>query len=249
MPVAIAAVGGLVAGSFFNVVIARLPRHESLVRPGSRCPHCGHPVRPYDNVPVFSWLILRGRCRDCGEPISARYPLVELVTAALFAAVVIDTGANEHVWLGLALVSVLVPVAFIDLDHRIIPNAIVLPGAVAAIAIVAATEPSELSEHLIAGAAAAGFLLLAVLAYPRGMGMGDVKLAGVLGLYLGRSVGPAMLVALLSGTIVGVVIIARKGAAEGRKTAVPFGPFLALGGLVGLFFGPDIVDWYLDSFT
>jgi len=249
MPVAIAAVAGLVAGSFFNVVIARLPRHESLVRPGSRCPHCGHPVRPYDNVPVFSWLILRGRCRDCGEPISARYPLVELVTAALFAAAVIDTGANEHVWLGLALVSVLVPVAFIDLDHRIIPNAIVLPGAVAAIAIVAATEPSELSEHLIADAAAAGFLLLAVLAYPRGMGMGDVKLAGVLGLYLGRSVGPAMLFALLLGTIVGVVIIARKGAAEGRKTAVPFGPFLALGGLVGLFFGPDIVDWYLDSFT
>jgi leader peptidase (prepilin peptidase)/N-methyltransferase len=249
MPVAIAAVAGLLAGSFFNVVIARLPRHESLLRPRSRCPHCGHPVRPYDNVPVVSWLILRGRCRDCGESISARYPLVELLTAALFAAVVIDTGANEHVWLGLALVAVLVPVAFIDLDHRIIPNAIVLPGAVAAIAIVAATEPSELAEHLIAGAAAAGFLLVAVLAYPRGMGMGDVKLAGVLGLYLGRSVGPAMLVALLSGTIVGVVIIARKGAAEGRKTAVPFGPFLALGGLVGLFFGPDIVDWYLDSFT
>jgi leader peptidase (prepilin peptidase)/N-methyltransferase len=200
-------------------------------------------------VPVVSWLILRGRCRDCGEPISARYPLVELLTAALFAAVVIDTGVNEHVWLGLALVAVLVPVAFIDLDHRIIPNAIVLPGAVAAVAIVAATEPSKLAEHLIAGAAAAGFLLVAVLAYPRGMGMGDVKLAGVLGLYLGRSVGPAMLVALLSGTIVGVVIIARKGAAEGRKTAVAFGPFLALGGLVGLFFGPDIVDWYLDSFT
>jgi leader peptidase (prepilin peptidase)/N-methyltransferase len=249
MPVAIAAVAGLVAGSFFNVVIARLPRHESLVRPGSRCPHCGHPVRPYDNVPVVSWLILRGRCRDCGEPISARYPVVELLTAALFAAVVIDTGANEHVWLGLALVSVLVPVAFIDLDHRIIPNAILLPGAVAAIAIVAATESSKLGEHLIAGAAAAAFLLIAVLAYPRGMGMGDVKLAGVLGLYLGRSVGPAMLVALLSGTIVGVVIIARKGAVEGRKTAVPFGPFLALGGLVGLFFGPDIVDWYIDSFT
>ena len=249
MPVAIAAVAGLVAGSFFNVVIARLPRHESLLRPRSRCPHCGHSVRPYDNVPVVSWLILRGRCRDCGEPISGRYPLVELLTAALFAAVVIDTGANEHVWLGLALVAVLVPVAFIDLDHRIIPNAIVLPGAVAAVAIVAATEPSKLAEHLIAGAAAAGFLLVAVLAYPRGMGMGDVKLAGVLGLYLGRSVGPAMLVALLSGTVVGVVIIARKGAAEGRKTAVPFGPFLALGGLVGLFFGPDIVDWYLDSFT
>jgi len=249
MPVVIAAVAGLIAGSFFNVVIARLPRHESLVRPGSRCPHCGHAVRPYDNVPVLSWLILRGRCRDCGEPISARYPLVELLTGALFAAVVIDSGADRHVWLGLALVCVLVPVAFIDLDHRIIPNAILLPGAVAAVAIVAATEPSKLPQHLIAGVAAAGFFLVAVLAYPRGMGMGDVKLAGVLGLYLGRAVGPAILVALLSGTVVGVVIIARKGAREGRKTAVPFGPFLALGGVVGLFAGPDIVGWYLDTFT
>jgi len=249
MPVVIAAVAGLIAGSFFNVVIARLPRHESLVRPGSHCPHCGHAVRPYDNVPVLSWLILRGRCRDCGEPISARYPLVELLTGALFAAVVIDSGADRHVWLGLALVCVLVPVAFIDLDHRIIPNAILLPGAVAAVGIVAATEPSKLPEHLIAGVAAAGFFLVAVLAYPRGMGMGDVKLAGVLGLYLGRAVGPAILVALLSGTLVGAVIIARKGAREGRKTAVPFGPFLALGGVVGLFAGPDIVSWYLDTFT
>ena len=249
MPVVIAAVAGLIAGSFFNVVIARLPRHESLVRPGSHCPHCGHAVRPYDNVPVLSWLILRGRCRDCGEPISARYPLVELLTGALFAAVVIDSGADRHVWLGLALVCVLVPVAFIDLDHRIIPNAILLPGAVAAVGIVAATEPSKLPEHLIAGVAAAGFFFVAVLAYPRGMGMGDVKLAGVLGLYLGRAVGPAILVALLSGTLVGVVIIARKGTREGRKTAVPFGPFLALGGVVGLFAGPDIVDWYLDTFT
>src|SRR5436190_6192124 len=249
MPVAIAAVAGLVGGSFFNVVIARLPRHESLARPASRCPHCGHRVRPYDNVPVFSWLILRRRCRDCGGPISARYPLVELLTAALFAAVVIDSGADRHVWLGLALVCVLVPVAFIDLDHRIIPNAIVLPGAVAAVAIVAATEPSRLPEHLIAGVAAAGFFFVAVLAYPRGMGMGDVKLAGVLGLYLGRAVGPAILVALLSGTLVGVVIIARKGTREGRKTAVPFGPFLALGGIVGLLAGPALIDWYLKTFA
>jgi leader peptidase (prepilin peptidase) / N-methyltransferase len=249
MPVAIAAVAGLVTGSFFNVVIARLPRRESLLRPGSRCPHCGHPVRPYDNVPVFSWLMLRGHCRDCGQPISARYPVVELLTAALFAAVVVHTGANEHVWLGLALVCVLVPVAVIDLDRRIIPNAILLPGAIAAVAIVAATEPAKLPEHLIAGAAAATCFLLVVLAYPRGMGMGDVKLAGVLGLYLGRAVAPAILIALLSGTLVGAVIIARKGAREGRKTAVPFGPFLALGGLVGFFAGPDIVDWYLNTFT
>jgi len=246
---ALALAPGLALGSFLNVVAARVPLHRSVVSPGSACMSCGHELSWYDNVPVFSWAILRGHCRDCGAPISARYPLVELVTAALFAAVVIDTGANEHVWLGLALVSVLVPVAVIDFDQRIIPNAILLPGAVAAVAILAATEPDKLPEHLIAGAAAGGFLLLAVLAYPRGMGMGDVKLAAVLGLYLGRSVGPAMLVALLSGAVVGAVIIARKGAREGRKTAVPFGPFLALGGLVGLFFGPDIVDWYLASFT
>jgi leader peptidase (prepilin peptidase) / N-methyltransferase len=249
MPVALAAFAGLIAGSFFNVVIARLPRHESLWRPGSHCPRCGHPVRAYDNIPVVSWLVLGGRCRDCKDSISIRYPLVEVLTGALFAAVVLDSGADRHVWLGLALVCVLVPVTFIDVDHRIIPNAILIPGAIAAVAIVAATEPGELGEHLIAGAAAAGFFLLAVLAYPRGMGMGDVKLAGVLGLYLGRAVGPAILVALLAGTLVGAVIIARKGAREGRKTAVPFGPFLALGGLVGLFAGPDIVDWYLNTFT
>jgi leader peptidase (prepilin peptidase)/N-methyltransferase len=183
------------------------------------------------------------------QVVEANSSAYGVLTGALFAAVVLDSGLDRHVWLGLALVCVLVPVAFIDLDHRIIPNAILLPGAIAAVAIVAATEPGELGEHLIAGAAAAAFFLLAVLAYPRGMGMGDVKLAGVLGLYLGRAVGPAILVALLSGTLVGAVIIARKGAREGRKTAVPFGPCLAFGGLVGLFAGPDIVDWYLDTFT
>jgi leader peptidase (prepilin peptidase)/N-methyltransferase len=249
MPIALAAVGGLVAGSFFNVVIARLPRHESLVKPRSRCPECGHPVRPYDNIPVVSWLLLRGRCRDCGARISSRYPLVELGTAALFAAVVIKGGSAAHVWLGIALMATLVPVTFIDLEHRIIPNVIMLPSAVVAIAIVAAGESGQLVEHLIAGAAAGGFFLLAVLAYPRGMGMGDVKLAAVLGLYLGREVGVAVLVALVSGTLVGATIIARKGAREGRKTAVPFGPFLALGGIVAWFAGAPIVDWYLDTFT
>ena len=248
MPIALAAAGGLIAGSFLNVVIARLPAGESLVRPPSRCPHCGHDVRPYDNVPVLSWLVLRGRCRDCGESIAARYPLVEALTAALFAAVVAVFGADEDALPGLALVAVLVPVTFIDIDRRIIPNKLVLVGVIVAVAIVAATDLDDLPEHLIAGAAAGGFLLLAALAYPRGMGMGDVKLAGMLGLYLGASVAPAMLAAMLSGSIAGAAIIARKGAREGRKTKVPFGPFLALGGLVGLFLGPEIVDWYSDTF-
>jgi leader peptidase (prepilin peptidase) / N-methyltransferase len=248
MPIAFAAVGGLIAGSFLNVVIARLPDGQSLVRPRSRCPHCGAAVRPYDNVPVLSWLILRGRCRDCGEPISARYPLVEALTAVLLAAVVARFGADEDALLGLALVIVLVPVTFIDLERQIIPNKLVLAGAIAAVVILAATDPDELPEHLIAGAAAGGFLLVAALAYPRGMGMGDVKLAAMLGLFLGASIAPAMLAAMLSGSIAGGVIIARKGTREGRKTKVPFGPFLALGALVGLFVGPEIVDWYSDTF-
>lgn len=248
MWIAIAAVAGLLIGSFLNVVIARLPEGESVVAGRSRCPRCGHEIRACDNIPLVSWLLLRGRCRDCGAPISIRYPLVEALTAVLFAVVVAVKGADEDAWLGLALVVTLVPVTFIDLDHRIIPNVIVGPSAVAAVVILALTDSGALVDHLIAGAAAGGFFLLAALAYPRGMGMGDVKLAAVLGLYLGSAVAPALLAAMLSGTLVGAAIIARKGTAEGRKTAVPFGPFLALGALVGLFVGPEIVDWYRDSF-
>jgi leader peptidase (prepilin peptidase)/N-methyltransferase len=248
MWIAVAAVGGLLVGSFFNVVIARLPAGESLMKPPSHCPHCGHAVRPYDNIPVVSWLILRGRCRDCGEPISIRYPLVEALTAALLVAVVLVKGADEDAWLGIALVLTLVPITFIDIDHQIIPNVIVGPSAVVALVILGLTDPDAIPDHLIAGAAAGAFFFLAVLAYPRGMGMGDVKLAAVMGLYLGSSVAPALLAAMLSGTIVGGVVMARKGVAEGRKTKIPFGPFLALGALVGLFVGPEIVDWYRDTF-
>lgn len=248
MWIAIAAVGGLLAGSFFNVVIARLPAGESLMSPPSHCPHCGHAVRPWDNIPVVSWLILRGRCRDCAEPISIRYPLVEALTGLLCALVVVVKGADQDAWLGIALVLTLVPITFIDLDHQIIPNVIVGPSAVVALAILGLTDPDAIPDHLIAGAAAGAFFFIAVLAYPRGMGMGDVKLAAVMGLYLGSSVAPALLAAMLSGTIVGGVVMARKGVAEGRKTKIPFGPFLALGALVGLFVGPEIVDWYRDTF-
>jgi leader peptidase (prepilin peptidase)/N-methyltransferase len=245
----IAAVMGAIFGSFLNVVAYRLPRGESLSRPRSRCPGCATPIKPYDNVPVLSWLALRGRCRACGERISARYPLVEAGTAALCASVVIAKGADADALLGLVLVLLLVPVTLIDLDHRIIPNKLMLLGAVLAPALVLLTAPDDLVEHAIAGVAAGGFFLLAVLAYPRGMGMGDVKLAAVLGLFLGRAVGPAIFIALLSGTLVGALIMARKGVADGRKTAVPFGPFLALGGLVALFAGDAMVDWYLATFS
>jgi leader peptidase (prepilin peptidase)/N-methyltransferase len=245
--VVIAAAGGLLVGSFLNVVAWRLPRGESLVAPGSHCPGCEHPVRPYDNVPVLSWLALRGRCRDCRTPISVRYPLVEALTAALAAAVVLTNDGLHDTLLGLALVALLVPIALIDLDHRIIPNRLTALGALVALVIGLATDPGGVPQQLIAGAAAAGFLLLAALARPGGMGMGDVKLAGVLGLFLGREVAVALLVALVAGTAVGIAVMARKGAAEGRKTAIPFGPFLALGGAVAVLAGPAIVDWYLST--
>jgi leader peptidase (prepilin peptidase) / N-methyltransferase len=245
----IAAVLGAVFGSFLNVVAYRLPRGESLSRPRSRCPGCETPIRPYDNVPVLSWLVLRGRCRSCQTPISARYPLVEAATGLLCALVVLAKGADADALLGLALVLLLVPITLIDLDHRIIPNRLTLIGAVIAPLLVAFTDPGALPEHLIAGVAAGGFFLVALLAYPSGMGMGDVKLAAVLGLFLGRAVGPAIFIALVSGTLVGALIIARKGTREGRKTAVPFGPFLALGGVVALFAGDEMVDWYLNTFA
>src|SRR3712207_5035271 len=184
----IAAVLGAVLGSFLNVVAYRLPRGESLSRPRSRCPGCLTQIRAYDNVPVLSWLALRGRCRACREPIPARYPLVEAGTGALCALVVLAKGPDEDALLGLALVLLLVPVTLIDLDHRIIPNRLMLIGAVLAPALVLVSRPEALVEHLLAALAAGGFFLVAVLAYPRGMGMGDVKLAFVLGLFLGRDV-------------------------------------------------------------
>ncbi|MEA2228727.1 MAG: leader peptidase (prepilin peptidase) / N-methyltransferase [Solirubrobacteraceae bacterium] len=246
--VALAAVGGLLVGSFLNVVVHRLPRGESLSRPRSRCPGCGTPIAPYDNVPVLSWLVLRGRCRHCGTRIAGRYPLVELVTAVLYVAVVLAKDEAVQVALGLLLVTALVPIALIDLEHRLIPNRITLPAAIAAVVAGLVLDVGFVPEQLIAGAAAGGFFLLAALAYPRGMGMGDVKLAGVLGLYLGRAVAPALFIALIAGVLVGALVIARKGASAGRKTAVPFGPFLALGGLVSFFVGEGLVDAYLDRF-
>jgi leader peptidase (prepilin peptidase)/N-methyltransferase len=248
LAIALAAVGGLLVGSFLNVVAYRLPRGESLVHPRSRCPSCGTQLRAVDNVPVVSWLALRGRCHHCGARVSARYPLVELATGALYAAVVATQDDGAGIVLGLLLVTALVPITLIDLDHRIIPNRITGPAAIVALVAIAVLDTDFLVEALIGAVAGGGFFFIAAVLYPRGMGMGDVKLAGVLGLYLGRAVAPAILIALIAGVIVGAAIIARKGAVEGRKTAVPFGPFLALGGIVAFFVGNELVDAYLDTF-
>lgn len=246
--VTFAGVLGAIFGSFLNVVAYRLPRHESLITPASHCPKCDTPVRPYDNIPVLSWLLLRGHCRTCGGSISIRYPLVEALTGALCVGAVLVHHTAIGIALSVVLILLLVPAALIDLEHRIIPNKLTALGAVLALAIGLALDPAGEPERLIAGIAAGGFLLLAALAYPGGMGMGDVKLAAVMGLFLGKAVAPAILIALLSGVLLGVAVIARKGAKQGRKTAIPFGPFLALGGLVAVFAGSSIVDLYVNNF-
>jgi leader peptidase (prepilin peptidase) / N-methyltransferase len=244
--IALAALGGAVIGSFLNVVIHRLPRRESIATGRSRCPGCETQIAAYDNVPVVSWLALRGRCRHCGTRISPRYPLIELLTAVAFAAVVAIRGADADLLLELPFVAMLIAVAGIDLEHRIVPNRILLPAALWALGAAALVATPELPEYALAGAIAFLALLLAALAYPAGMGMGDVKLAGVMGLYLGLSTAPALLAAFLAGSVVGIALIARSGGA--RNMGVPFAPFLALGGLIGVLVGPEIVDLYSDRF-
>jgi leader peptidase (prepilin peptidase) / N-methyltransferase len=238
---------GAVIGSFLNVVTYRLPRRESVVFGASHCPACGVPIKPYDNVPIFSYLVLRGRCRSCAARIPLRYPLIEALTAALCVGAVLVHHTATGIALSVTLILLLVPAAAIDLEHRIIPNRITGLGAVLGLALGLALDPAGEPERLIAAAAAGGFLLAAALAYPGGMGMGDVKLVGVMGLYLGRAVAPALFIALICGVVAGLAVMSAKGVKQGRKTAVPFGPFLSLGAIVAIFAGNALLDVYLDG--
>ena len=245
----LAFVGGLIFGSFLTVVAYRVPRGESVVGGRSHCPSCGAQIHARDNVPVISWLLLRGRSRCCGARISPRYPLTELTLAILWTAVLAVLWDDPtEVALGLVFTFVLLAITLTDLERRVIPNKILLVGAILAVAIAAIGDPSSLPERAIAAAAGGGVLFLVVLAYPKGMGLGDVKLTAVMGLFLGRNLAPAVLVALLVGSVVGLGMIARHGASA-RKQAIPFGPFLALGGVVGLLVGDQLVDLYLSTFS
>ncbi len=241
-------IGGAVTGSFLSVVAHRVPRGESIAGPRSRCAGCGAQIAAYDNIPILSWLLLRGRCRHCDERISIRYPLIEIATGLLFAlTVLVLHDEPAQLVLGLVFVATLAAITLTDLELRLIPNKILLVSALAGVALAAGLDPSSLPERAIAAAAAGGLLFAIAFAYPRGMGMGDVKLAAVMGLYLGRSVAPALLIGFAAGSVFGLAMIARHGAAA-RKQAVPFGPFLALGGVIGLLAGDQIVDWYLSTF-
>lgn len=247
MGATLAAPFGLIIGSFLNVVAYRLPLDKSIAYPPSHCPSCEAPVKPWDNLPVISWLLLRGRCRSCGERISPRYPAVELTTAVAFTAIVLVNGVNARLALELPFAALLIAVSEIDLEHRIIPNKLLLPAAVWGLAGGAVLRTDNLPELVASGAGAFTFLLVAALIHPKGMGMGDVKLAGVMGIYLGASVVPAMLIGFLAGSVLGVVMLVRDGVAA-RKSGVPFGPFLALGGFVALLAGHDLIHLYTTHF-
>ena len=238
---------GAAIGSFLNVVVWRVPRGESIVSPPSHCPGCDTRIRPRDNIPIVSWLLLRGRCRSCGAAISVRYPLIEALTAALFAAIVLVRGVEWDLVWQLPLAALLIAIAAIDAEHRVIPNRLVVPAAAWAVVSAVLVRLGDLPELVAWGAGAFAFFLLAAVIYPAGMGMGDVKLAGVLGLYLGSAVVPALFIAFLTGSVYGVAVMTRQGT-RGRKHAVPFGPFLALGGLVGILAGHPLVDLYTDNF-
>jgi leader peptidase (prepilin peptidase) / N-methyltransferase len=245
--VALAAVAvppGLALGSFLNVVAARLPRRRSVVRPGSACMACGTQIRGVDNIPLLSYVLLRGRCRACRARIPLRYPAVELATALLIAASVGVFGLRPEAAVAAFFCCVLVAVSAIDLEHRIVPNRIVVPATVVVLAARTLLDPSP--EWVLAGLGAAGFLLVAALAYPAGMGMGDVKLALLLGVALGRVVPAALMLAMLTALVPGIFLLVRHGRA-GRKMGIPFAPFLAFGGVVALFAGDRLMEAYLSE--
>lgn len=243
--VSIAFLAGLAVGSFATAVAYRVPRGMAFGMERSQCPACGAQIAARDNVPVISWLLLRGRARCCGEPISPRYPLTELAVGVLFAATAIvywDDPALAAI--GMVFVTMLAVVTLTDLERRIIPNKVLIAAAVLCLAIALPTDPGGVPERLAAAAAAGGLFFLVALAYPAGMGLGDVKLAATMGLFLGRAVVPAILAALFAGSFVGLALMARHGAGA-RKMAIPFGPFLALGGVVGLLVGEQLVEAYV----
>lgn len=234
----------LALGSFLNVVAARVPLRRSIVRPPSACMSCNEEIRWHDNVPLLSYVLLRGRCRKCQAHIPLVYPAVELVTALLIAGCVFAFGVSFEALIAAFFCAVLVAVSAIDLEHRIIPNRIVVPAAVV---VLAANTLRDLSpQWAIAAFGASGFLFAAALAYPAGMGMGDVKLALLMGAALGKTVPVALMAGMLAAMIPSLVLFARHGS-KARKMGIPFGPFLAIGSVVALFWGHDILHAYFST--
>jgi leader peptidase (prepilin peptidase)/N-methyltransferase len=244
MPLAVVVVFGLVLGSFLNVVIARLPERRSLLAPRSACPGCGAPIVWYDNVPLLSFAILRGRCRACATAIPWRYPLVEATTAAMLALAWVEFGPTLEFVVAAVLLAALISITAIDLRHQIIPDAITLPGILAGVTANVATRHLAWAEVALGIVLGGGVFFVIIVASRGGMGAGDMKLGAMLGAFLGWKIA---LFALMVGVVLGgawAVALMALGV-RGRKDAIPFGPFLALGGAAALFWGEGAVQWYL----
>jgi leader peptidase (prepilin peptidase)/N-methyltransferase len=238
---------GLVIGSFLNVVIGRLPEGRSVVRPRSACPGCGASIRWYDNVPVLSWLWLRARCRSCRAAISWRYPVVELLTAGLFALAAYRFGPTTELVPALLLLATLIVITGIDLDHQLIPDVITLPGVAAGAALSIAIHPDHWLDIVLGIAVGGGLFFVIILASGGGMGGGDMKLGAMLGAFLGwKLVLLAILLAVFAGGAVAITLL--MSGSKGRKDPVPFGPFLALGAVLSLLWGNGLLAWYLGRF-
>lgn len=243
---AVAGVFGLVIGSFLNVVIHRVPLKESVAWPGSHCPACNAHIRPYDNIPVLSYLLLRGKCRDCGVRILARYPLVEVVTGLLFFFVALRFGLTLALAPALVLVAVLIVLAATDLEHRLLPNVIVGPAAVVGLVLSVLARPEWWWVYPASALAAGSALFLIASLYPGGMGMGDVKMTAMLGCFLGPFVFLAVFLGALLGTAVSLPLMAARR--MDRRSLIPFGTFMAAGAVATLFFGPALWGGYLGLF-
>lgn len=244
MSVLVAALFGLVVGSFLNVVIHRVPLRESIVFPASHCPNCGARIKAYDNVPVLSYLLLKGRCRNCKERIPISYPVVEAATAVLFGAAFYAFGVSFQLVPALVLILVLILLAGTDYEHRLLPNVIVGPATVLGLVFSAFLRPEWWWVYPLAALVLAGMLFLLAIIYPGGMGMGDVKMGGMLGAFLGPYAALAVFIGALTGAIAGGILMAT--GKMPRRTALPFGVFMSLGGLVTLFVGPELWSYYLD---
>lgn len=244
MSVFVAALFGLVVGSFLNVVIHRVPLGESVVFPASHCPNCETRIRVYDNIPVLSYLLLRGRCRDCKERIPISYPVVEAATAVLFGAAIYAFGISFKLFAALVFIIVLVALAGTDYEHRLLPNLIVGPATILGFVLSAFSRPDWWWIYPLAALILAGVLFLLAIIYPGGMGMGDVKMGGMLGAFLGPYAALAVFLGALTGAIAGGILMAT--GKMSRRTALPFGVFMSFGGLVTLFVGPELWGYYLD---
>ena len=244
MLVFVAVLFGLVVGSFLNVVIHRVPNRESIVWPASHCPHCGEPIRPADNIPLISYVLLRGRCRNCKEPISVRYPAVEATTGLLFGVAAYAFGMSLALVPALVFISTLISLAVIDLEHRLLPNVIVGPAALAGLILSILVNPAGWWVYPLSALALGGGLFVLVFLYPAGMGMGDVKMGGMLGAFLGPYGALAVFLGALIGAVTGGLLMAA-GKMQ-RRSALPFGLFMSVGGIISLFVGPQLWDLYMN---